>query len=587
MALSISLSSSDPLSIAADLVVIGVLEGASPRAGVLGTLSKALGPVVARTLKRDEFTGKKDQSVEFATNGALKPSRIVLVGLGAAGGEGPEGAGMTEAAVRTMAAKAARQAMASRATSLAVEVPFGVAGAERAAAEGVVLGSYRFSKYFTGDRAPKSQLEKVTLLTTARLTPESKLAVETGRKVGEAICIARDLINEPPNELYPESFARICQEVSKEHGLKCVVFDEKELARRGMKLILAVGQGSVQKPRLVHMTYSPPGASAKKRLVFVGKGLTFDTGGICIKPAPGMEEMKGDMGGAANVLALMAAVAQTRPDAEIHGIIGMAENMPDGNAYRPGDIFGSLDGKFVEVINTDAEGRLVLADALAYARGLTPDLLLDNATLTGACVVALGPTVSGFFSNRPALAEAVKAAAKVAGEAMWHMPLVEELRDNLKSDWADLKHVAADRWGGSISAALFLREFVGDAPWVHLDIAGPSMANRPYGIYSKGGTGHGVLTFLKLVDAYVAGEVSVERGTAPATAAPAPKAAPVVEAPVAKSKAAPVAKSKAAAPSKKAKAASSAAPVKRGGKTPSTSPSLARAPVKGSAKKAR
>jgi leucyl aminopeptidase len=177
--------------------------------------------------------------------------------------------------------------------------------------------------------------------------------------------------------------------------------------------------------------------------------------------------------------------------------------MPDGNAYRPGDIFHSLDGKFTEIINTDAEGRLVLADALAYGRSLNPEMMLCNATLTGACVVALGPTVSGFYANRDELAERFKGAAKAAGEAMWHMPLVEDLRDGLKSDWADLKHVA-DRWGGSITAALFLRDFVGDVPWVHVDIAGPSMASKAYNVYAKGGTGHGVLTYLKLIEAYAA-----------------------------------------------------------------------------------
>jgi leucyl aminopeptidase len=197
----------------------------------------------------------------------------------------------------------------------------------------------------------------------------------------------------------------------------------------------------------------------------------------------------------------MAAVAAQKPDAEVHGIIGCAENMPDGAAYRPGDIFGSYDGKTVEIINTDAEGRLVLADALAYARELKPDLLLDNATLTGAAVIALGMTVSGFYSNRDEVAERVKRAAKTAGEALWHMPLVEDLREGLKSDWADIKHVA-DRWGGSITAALFLREFVGNTPWVHVDVAGPSMANKPYNVFAKGGTGHGVLTFLKLIEDY-------------------------------------------------------------------------------------
>jgi leucyl aminopeptidase len=249
------------------------------------------------------------------------------------------------------------------------------------------------------------------------------------------------------------------------------------------------------------MVYRP--ANPKKKLVFVGKGLTFDSGGLCIKPAPGMEEMKGDMGGAANVVALMAAVAAVKPDVEVHGLIGCAENMPDGAAYRPGDIFGSYDGKTVEIINTDAEGRLVLADVLAYARELKPDLLLDNATLTGACVVALGPTVSAFYSNRDDAADKMKRAVKAAGEAMWHMPLVEDLREGLKSDWADLKHVA-DRWGGSITAALFLREFVGDTAWVHIDVAGPSMANKPYNVFAKGGTGHGVLTFLKLIEEYAA-----------------------------------------------------------------------------------
>jgi leucyl aminopeptidase len=214
-----------------------------------------------------------------------------------------------------------------------------------------------------------------------------------------------------------------------------------------------------------------------------------------------MEEMKGDMGGAANVIALMAAVAALKPEVEVHGLLGCAENMPGGNAYRPGDIFGSLDGKTVEIINTDAEGRLVLADVLAYARDLKPDMMLDNATLTGACVIALGPTVSGFYANQDPLAERFSRAAKAAGEAMWHMPLVEDLRDGLKSDWADLKHTA-DRWGGSITAALFLREFVGDVPWIHVDIAGPSMANRAYNLYAKGGTGHGVLTYLRLIEDY-------------------------------------------------------------------------------------
>jgi leucyl aminopeptidase len=494
MPIKLSITSSEPLSTVADIAVVGVLEGAKIEEGFLKALADALGPIVAKNIKRDEFTGKKDQVADFQTNGATKPGRVVVMGLG----KGP----VTDVDVRLLAAKAARLAQSAKATSLAIQLP-DAPGAERAAAEGAMLGAYRFTRYLTGDRLPKADVEKVTLLTAGKVTKAQRDAVALGEKVGNAITIARDLINEPPNELYPEKLADAAAKVAKDNGLECTVLDREGLEKKGMKLFVAVGQGSARPPHFVHMTYKPKG-TPKKRLVFVGKGLTFDTGGICIKPAPGMEEMKGDMGGAANVIALMAAVAAVKPQVEVHGLIGCAENMPDGWSYRPGDIFGSLDGKMVEIINTDAEGRLVLADCLAYGRDLKPDLMLDNATLTGACVVALGPTVSGFFANRDELADRVKKAAKDAGEAMWHMPLVEELREGLKSDWADLKHTA-DRWGGSITAALFLREFVGDTPWVHVDIAGPSMASKAYGLYAKGGTGHGVLTYLKLIDAF-AGE---------------------------------------------------------------------------------
>jgi leucyl aminopeptidase len=237
----------------------------------------------------------------------------------------------------------------------------------------------------------------------------------------------------------------------------------------------------------------------KKKVVFVGKGLTFDSGGLCIKPAAGMGEMKSDMAGAAAVLGLMAAVGVTKPDIELHVLVGAAENMPDGSAYRPADIFGSLDGKTVEIVNTDAEGRLVLADALAYAVKLKPDVIVDAATLTGAALVALGKTCSAYYATDEKLATLLEASAKEAGESFWRMPLLDELSEQLKSDVADLKHTG-DRWGGSITAALFLREFVGKVPWVHCDIAGPVLAERARGIYPKGGTGHAVLTFLHFVE---------------------------------------------------------------------------------------
>jgi leucyl aminopeptidase len=264
-----------------------------------------------------------------------------------------------------------------------------------------------------------------------------------------------------------------------------------------MKLLLAVGRGSRNEPRFVHMVYRPQ--RTKKKVVVVGKGLTFDSGGLCIKPASGMEEMKTDMAGAANVIGLLAACASVKPNVEVHGIIAAAENMPDGAAYRPGDVFTSLAGKTVEIINTDAEGRLVLADALAYACRLKPDLLIDNATLTGACIVALGKTCSGFYATSDDVAARFDSAAKEAGEQFWRLPLIEDLKDQLKSDVADLKHTG-DRWGGSITAALFLREFVDNRAWIHADIAGPVWAERAAGCYPKGATGHGILTFLRLIE---------------------------------------------------------------------------------------
>ncbi len=329
--------------------------------------------------------------------------------------------------------------------------------------------------------------------------PDAKKQIDLGQQIAAAVNLARDLSNEPPNVLHPVSLAAAAQAMAKANGLGIKVFDYKEILKRGMKLIDAVGRGSVNEPRFVHLSYVPK--KSKKRVVFVGKGITFDSGGISIKPAAGMGDMKHDMSGAANMVGLMAAVAALKPNVEVHALIAAAENMPDGNAYRPGDVWGSLDGKTVEIVNTDAEGRLVLADALAYGRALVPDLMIDNATLTGACMVALGSTCTGWYSNSESAATEFAAAVKQSGETMWRMPLLEDLREQIKSDVADVKQ-AGDRYGGSITAALFLREFIGDTKnWVHCDIAGPANLDRPQGwMQAKGATGHAVLTFLALLE---------------------------------------------------------------------------------------
>lgn len=495
MPMKIQQTATSPLETTSDVIAIGVWAGTSIEAEPLAALDKALDGALAKLVQRAEFTGKKDQVLDFPSLGRLPAARILVVGLG-------EREKMTDADLRVFAAKVARSSNDGKSTSLALGVPEGISGEQlRFLAEGAVLGAYKFTKYLTGDRRPKAELKNIMLAGGDAEDKKKGAAhkwITLGQRIGEAVCITRDLVNEPGNELVPAGLAEMAVKVSKEFGLKCQVFDKAEIEKRGMKLLAAVGQGSVNEPRFIHMTYAPK-KKAKRKIVFVGKGLTFDSGGICIKPAPGMGEMKADMAGAGNVIGLMAAIAALAPEIEVHGIIAAAENMPSANAYRPGDIFGSLDGKTVEIVNTDAEGRLVLADALAYARELGAEMIINNATLTGACVVALGKNCAAFYSTSDELSDKFAAAARETGEQFWRMPFLEDLKDQLKSDVADLKHLA-DRWGGSITGALFLREFVGDTPFVHADIAGPSFADRPAGMYPKGGTGHGVLTFLRLLE---------------------------------------------------------------------------------------
>jgi leucyl aminopeptidase len=494
MTFTVQLSSGVATDIVADALIVGVFAGGVADSDTLLALEDALGGGLLSHLKASEFDGKLEQQQDVPTFGRVKSRRLLVVGLG------PK-ADADAARVRSVLASAVRSAQSSTTKTLAIALPE-LSSTLRAVGEAVVLGAYKFSRYFTGDRKPKAELSKVSVLLPGKITAEQKKQLETGVAVGHAVCVARDAVNEPPNELYPETLSQIAQRIAKENGFKIKVLDKKGIAAAGMKLHYAVGQGSANEPRFIHLSYVPK--KKKKKVVFVGKGLTFDSGGLCIKPAAGMGEMKSDMAGAAAVLGLMAAVGVTKPDIELHVLVGSAENMPDGSAYRPGDVFGSLDGKTVEIINTDAEGRLVLADALAYAVNLKPDVIVDAATLTGAALVALGKTCSAFYATTDELAATLEASARDAGEQFWRMPLLEELSEQLKSDVADLKHTG-DRYGGSITAALFLREFVGKVPWVHCDIAGPVLAERARGMYPKGGTGHAVLTFLSFVERLAAG----------------------------------------------------------------------------------
>jgi len=533
MPLKISVRSVLPSREAGDIIVVGtpLLGGGRSKKNQRSPLDgfdRALGGALGRLIKKEEFKGKKDQLLSLSTLGRVKADRLIVHGLG-------DVEKLTAADVRTFAAKAARAANADKARRLVLGIPEQLVDRLREIVEGLELGAYRFTKYMTGDRKPKAELGQVTICVVGNLPKDVKERVDLGQTIAAGVNLARDLSNEPPNILYPDTLAEASRVAAKDANIKVQVFDYKEIQKRGMKLLQAVGQGSEHKPAMIHFSYVP--ANPKRRIVFVGKGVTFDSGGLSIKPAAGMGEMKHDMSGAANVVGLMNVIGKVKPDVEVHGIVAAAENMPDGNSYRPGDVWGSLDGKSVEIINTDAEGRLILADALAYARALEPDLLVDNATLTGACVVALGNSCSGWYANNEATAEEFAGAAKASGEQMWRMPLLEDLKDQLKSDSADLKHTG-DRWGGSISAALFLREFIGNVPnWIHCDIAGPAMGDRIRGWDPKGGTGHGVLTFLSLVDrASRAAAAAPSASSLSAAPVPAVEAAPAVKTAARKSK---------------------------------------------------
>jgi leucyl aminopeptidase len=487
--MKITLAREAPQSLATDVLVVGVSGKKPMQDPVIVKLDRALGGALVAHMKEEAFDGKLGKTLSIEGRARLRAKQLLIVGLG----EGDPPA----ATLRLLGVKAGRAAM-SRA-SLAVVAPKSDPESLSALTDGVVTGAYRYTRYLTGSRVPKRQLNKVTLLRDARSGNEHKQAVQQGQLVGDAINFARDLVNCPPNDLTATVLAEQASQRSAAAGAQCKVWDKKGIEKLGMPLLLAVNRGSTEEPRFIHISYKPKSAGADTpRAVFVGKGLTFDSGGLCIKPSGSMLDMKCDMAGGAMTIALVTLAAQLALPVEVHGIVGSTDNMTGGAAYRPGDVFPSRDGKTVEIINTDAEGRLVLADALAYARDLKPTYLVDHATLTGACTVALGGYRAGLFANDAELTERYKQAAERSGENFWPLPLDEDLKEELKSSIADLKHTGS-RLGGAITAALFLREFVGDCKWAHLDIAGPAFLEKPQGLMPKGGTGFGVLTALEFL----------------------------------------------------------------------------------------
>ncbi|HEU5320745.1 MAG TPA: leucyl aminopeptidase, partial [Methylomirabilota bacterium] len=463
----------------------------------LARVDRATGGQVVRILEAEKFQGKPGQVAHVHVAQGLAVPRVVVVGLG----KRAEAKGET---VRRAVAAALRRARDLGARAVAVEVLGDRLPTRQRAhlvVEGAVLGAYTFDRY-KREKSDKQVDELRLVEPDGRRLRDATEGARTGETFAAATWFARDLVNAPANDVHPTHLAQVAARIARGQRLGLKVYDRDECRRMGMGAFLGVAQGSQQPPKFIHLPYRP-GGRARKRVAVIGKGVTFDSGGLDLKPADGMLRMKDDMAGAAAVLGIMRALPALEPAVEVHGIIAATENMPSGTALRPGDVLRAMNGTTIEVGNTDAEGRLTLADALCYAtERVRAEEVIDMATLTGACVVALGPLISGLFANDDGIAARLLAAAEQAGERVWRLPLVDEYRDNLKSEVADLNNVGP-RGGGAITAGLFLKEFAGDRPWAHLDMAGPAFAEKDLPLGPKGATGAGVRTILAYLTAAV------------------------------------------------------------------------------------
>ncbi|HEY2551165.1 MAG TPA: leucyl aminopeptidase [Streptosporangiaceae bacterium] len=476
-------------SAAADALIIGVTEtpdGPVPAPGSEDA-DGALAGSLAATLAAVGATGKQDELTRIASAGRLTAPLILAVGLGKL----DNGERARSESLRRAAGAAVRALAGQRAGSVAIALPSADAADVEAVALGALLGGYAYSRY----RAPKGSTPDLTVLTAADGADD---AAARARALAEAMALTRDLVNTSPLQLYPETFAAEAAQVAEAHGLAVEILDDSLLTRAGYGGLIGVGQGSAHPPRLARLAYTH--AEATKTVVLVGKGITFDSGGLSLKPSKSMETMKSDMAGAAAVLGALQALTALRPVVNVVGYLAMAENMPGGNAQRPSDVITIFGGKTVEVLNTDAEGRLVMADCLARSGQDSPDLLVDVATLTGAKVVALGMELAGVMGSDDEVAAAVADAAGRAGERAWPMPLPEELRKGLDSTVADIANVSGQPVGGMLTAGLFLKEFVPDGVrWAHVDIAGTAFhEGEAYGYTPKGGTGAAVRTLVQV-----------------------------------------------------------------------------------------
>ena len=490
--MSFSGTTSRPEQVDVDLLCIPVFRD-DDRLDDLPQLDGATGGEVGRARSSGEFRSKAyEVFVTPSGAGGLKARRIALVGAG-------RRAEVDAERIRRVAAICGYVGQKHTAATVGVLLRPGIdsVAAAQHAADGLSAAEFDPASYKEDGDPPRPYPKAFTIISPGADAAALTDAVRRGRIIGEAANFARTLGNEPANVLPPRVFADRVSAAAREAGLAVEVLDEERIRALNMRLLLSVSQGSAEPPRLVVLRHAPAAAAQAPVLALVGKGVTFDTGGISIKPSDGMERMKGDMSGGAAVAAAMCAIARLRSPHHVIAVIPMVENMPGGRASRPGDVVRGAGGKTVEIINTDAEGRLILADALWYARQLGATHLVDVATLTGAIMIALGRTTSGLFGQPSTWVETVRGAAERSGDRFWPMPIYEEAREQIRSDIADILN-SAGRYGGAVTAAAFLREFTGDLPWVHLDIAGTAWADSKTAYQPKGSTGVAVRVLTEL-----------------------------------------------------------------------------------------
>ena len=479
-------------------LVVNLFKGVTEPGGATGAVDKALDGAISRLIREGEIKGAQGAITMLHTLGKISPERVMVVGLGPAEKLDAEVVRQVSGDV----VRYLRQRGITRAVTVAHSTGTGeldLCASGQAIAEGTLLGLYRFESYLSSN-GEEGHVDFEELVIVDRDSDRVKTidtGVTTGAITAEGAILARDMVNEPANIMTPTHMAEMARRIADSEGLTLTVLGASQMGEMGMGALLGVAQGSDQPPKLIMLGYHGDADHPENNLGLVGKGITFDTGGISLKQAGGMEAMKGDMAGGASVIAAMQIIGRVKPKINVTGIVAATENMPGGSAQRPGDVVRAMNGKTIEVINTDAEGRLVLADALCYARTQGLTRLVDVATLTGAIVTTLGKACTGVMGNDQTLVDQVTAAGKDTGEKYWQLPMLDEYKDLIKSDVADMKN-SGGRQAGSISAAFLLSEFVEDAAWVHLDIAGTSTSERTKGYQVKGATGVPARTLAQL-----------------------------------------------------------------------------------------